>query len=76
MAYENWECWQVWINTATGKIMQELDMPESQVCDSTISKDGWVYAIHTSAIQQILHVIVPMIYKKRLGGVVAYTRCP
>ena len=55
-----------------GEIMQSIDIGEAPVCDSTIGTDGMVYSIHTSGLDQILHVLYPAIWSQPRGGIMAY----
>lgn len=71
------DSWLAVIDNRTGAIVQKLRAPEAQVCDSTLGKDGWVYTIHTSAIDQLKHALYPKLFpRKPGGGVIAYRPIP
>ena len=60
------------VRISDGEIVDEEDIDEAPVCDSTIGDDERVYAIHTSGIQQIKHAMYPALFDAPIGGIVAF----
>ncbi len=60
------------VRSRDGKIVQKIKVAEAPVCDSSIGKDGRVYSIHTSGLDQIKHALYPKVFAAPRGGILAY----